>query len=263
MRSNTFLLLRSAQTQRARNLVDNEAFGNLRGGGSDKTLPDRIAMKVNAESDALDAGQRPTAPHRRRTQEERSAATRGALLRAAVDIISERGWMSATTRLVAARAGVTRGALQHYFESREDLLKAVAAEIFVQLHARLDTEALSLQPLEKRVELLLQHYCGVYASPLFRAVLNAGLDPSSGVDQYMREGVTQQQEMIDRTWREVFADIDAPDFELRPLRRLVMSAIRGYAVQSLWGQDLLRSTDFALLRDLVLTQLKRINPAPR
>jgi AcrR family transcriptional regulator len=223
-------------------------------------------MKVNAESEALEApaaGKRRAARQRRRTQEERSAATRGALLRAAVDIISERGWMRATTRSVAARAGVTRGALQHYFESREELLKAVTGEIFVQLHARLDTKALSSQPLDKRVELLLQHYCDVYSSPLFRAVLSASLDPSSGVDQYMRDGIVQQQEMMDRTWRAVFADIDAPDFELRPLRRLVMSAIRGYAVQSLWGRDLLRDTDSALLRDLVLTQLERIKMAAR
>lgn len=198
---------------------------------------------------------------RRRTQEERSAATRGSLLRAAIEIIAESGWMSATTRAVAARAGVTRGALQHYFDSREELLKAVAGEIFVQLHSRLDTKALSAQPLQRRVDLLLQHYYDVYSSPLFRAVLSASLDPSSGVDQYMRHGIVQQQAMIDRTWREVFADLDAPDSELRPLRRLVMSAIRGYAVQNLWGRGGLWHNDAPVMRDVVVARLATIKVA--
>jgi len=214
-----------------------------------------VAGKVPASA-SLRTGEPVREP--RRTQEQRSAATRGALLRAAIEIIAEVGWMSATTRSVAARAGVTRGALQHYFDSREDLLQAVAGEIFVQLHSRLDTKALGLQPLEKRVDLLLRHYYGVYSSRLFRAVLSASLDPSSGVDQYMRDGIVQQQEMIDRTWREVFADIDASDSELRPLRRLVMSAIRGYAVQSLWGRGGLWSNDAPVLAELVLARLAGI-----
>ncbi|MPZ56037.1 MAG: TetR family transcriptional regulator [Rhizobiales bacterium] len=194
----------------------------------------------------------------RRTQKERSAATRGSLMRAAVEVIGEFGWMSATTRLVAARAGVTRGALQHYFESRDDLLKAVAGEMFVQLHARLDTAALSAEPLDKRVDFLIQHYYDVYTSSLFRAVLSASLDPTSGASEHMRAGIERHQEMIDQTWRSLFRDLELPDVELRPLRRLVMSAIRGYAVQqSLWRRGTLWRTDAVLLRDMVVARLDR------
>lgn len=49
-------------------------------------------------------------------------ARRTAVLAAAVDCIAETGWESVRLRDVAARAGVSIGLLQHYFESREQLV---------------------------------------------------------------------------------------------------------------------------------------------
>jgi AcrR family transcriptional regulator len=62
---------------------------------------------------------------KRRTQADRSAATRGALIAAARRLFAERGYAAVGTPEVAAAAGVTRGALYHQFADKADLFLAV------------------------------------------------------------------------------------------------------------------------------------------
>ena len=57
----------------------------------------------------------------RRTQAERSAATREALVQATLDILVEHGWAGVTSVSVCARAGLTRGAFVHHFDGLPQL----------------------------------------------------------------------------------------------------------------------------------------------
>jgi AcrR family transcriptional regulator len=61
----------------------------------------------------------------RRTQAERRARTRAALLQAAARGLSRFGYGNLTLEQVAADAGYTRGALYHQFQGKEDLALAV------------------------------------------------------------------------------------------------------------------------------------------
>lgn len=61
-------------------------------------------------------------PPRRRTQAERRATTRRALLDATLEVLDEVGYANLTTASVVARAGVTRGAQAHYFATKADLV---------------------------------------------------------------------------------------------------------------------------------------------
>jgi AcrR family transcriptional regulator len=60
-----------------------------------------------------------------RTQAERSARTRGALLESAARGLSRHGYGNLVLEEVAREAGYTRGALYHQFEDKEDLALAV------------------------------------------------------------------------------------------------------------------------------------------
>lgn len=64
-------------------------------------------------------------PASRRTQSERRAATRGALVAAARELFAERGFAAVGREEIVERAGVTRGAMYHYFASKEDLFRVV------------------------------------------------------------------------------------------------------------------------------------------
>jgi AcrR family transcriptional regulator len=73
------------------------------------------------------------APARRRTQEERSAATQARLLDAAVECLVELGYGATTTTVVAERAGVSRGAQLHHFATRAELVGAAVQHVFAGL----------------------------------------------------------------------------------------------------------------------------------
>jgi AcrR family transcriptional regulator len=67
---------------------------------------------------------------RRKTQAERSSATRQVLLRAAVKCLFEHGYGTTTTILVADEAGVSRGAMLHQFPSKADLMTFVVEAVY-------------------------------------------------------------------------------------------------------------------------------------
>ena len=75
--------------------------------------------------------------NKRRTQEDRSAATRGALVAAARRLWAARGYAAVGTPEIAAEAGVTRGALYHQFADKAALFLAVADAVEADVTRRL------------------------------------------------------------------------------------------------------------------------------
>ena len=74
---------------------------------------------------------------KRRTQEERSAATRGALVAAARRLFGERGYAAVGTPEIAKAAGVTRGAMYHQFADKAALFLAVVESVEQDVTQRL------------------------------------------------------------------------------------------------------------------------------
>jgi AcrR family transcriptional regulator len=72
----------------------------------------------------------------RRTAEE-AAGTRAALLAAARQLFSEKGFIDARLEEVGARAGVTTGAVYHHFRDKRELF----ATLFLELERELDATA--------------------------------------------------------------------------------------------------------------------------
>lgn len=66
----------------------------------------------------------------RRTQEERTAETRHALMDASVRVIERLGYAGATTALIADEAGVSRGAILHHFGTRAQLMADVVSWVY-------------------------------------------------------------------------------------------------------------------------------------
>ncbi|WP_264993265.1 TetR/AcrR family transcriptional regulator, partial [Mycobacterium montefiorense] len=76
---------------------------------------------------------------KRRTQEERSAATRDALISAARRLWGERSYAEVGTPEIAATAGVTRGAMYHQFADKAALFSEVVEVVERDLMARIAT----------------------------------------------------------------------------------------------------------------------------
>lgn len=72
----------------------------------------------------------------RRRQQDRTRATRGALIATARRLFTERGYAAVPAEEIVAAAGLTRGALHHHFGDKRELLRAV----FEQLETEITSE---------------------------------------------------------------------------------------------------------------------------
>src|SRR3546814_13908224 len=78
----------------------------------------------------------------RRSQADRSAATRAKVLAAARDVLCSQGYSGATMFAIRDAAGMSLGAIQHQFPTKAKLMAAVAAE-FAAYRTRIYAEAIS------------------------------------------------------------------------------------------------------------------------
>ena len=72
----------------------------------------------------------------RRTQEQRRRETKDKILRAAIELLVEKGYAGFSTIAVAARAGVSRGARENYFKTKYDLIEAAWGAALARAGAR-------------------------------------------------------------------------------------------------------------------------------
>jgi AcrR family transcriptional regulator len=114
-------------------------------------------------------------------KQDRSRATRQRLLEATIDCLAERGWAAATVAVVAERAGVSRGAAQHHFPTREDLITAALTYMFDTRNAGAVTTATTESGFA-RTEAVVAGLVESYTSRLFKAALqvwtHAAADPA-------------------------------------------------------------------------------------
>jgi len=87
-----------------------------------------------------------------RSREAEARATREALVDAALDLFTERGYAAVGTEEIVARANVTRGALYHHFEDKRDLFRAVHERVESELIERI---ASSMKATEDPWEVLV------------------------------------------------------------------------------------------------------------
>lgn len=115
----------------------------------------------------------------RQPQQDRSRLTRRRLLDATVDSLAQVGWTATSVALVAARAGVSRGAAQHHFPTRESLFEAAVDHIGQRRMAELKRAATDLPTGSGRTEAVLTALVGIYTGTSFRAALQVWTAASS------------------------------------------------------------------------------------
>src|SRR3989440_11066239 len=107
----------------------------------------------------------------RRTQAERTAATRTALLEATVQCLVSQGFGGTTTTEVAHRAGVSPGALLHHFPAKADLLCAAVGHLFELRQAEFRKAMANLGPGTDRRAAGLELLWSMFSGPTFTAWL--------------------------------------------------------------------------------------------
>jgi AcrR family transcriptional regulator len=172
-----------------------------------------------------------TSTRARRTQEERRAATRGALLDAALACLVEHGYEGTTTGRVCERAGVSRGAHQHHFGTRQALVAAALDELALRRLDEIRGELASLPPGAERIEQALDAIWGWFTGPLFQASID--LAAAARTDEELRASLEPVEARLSQgtllCCREMLAD-GASDRGRDPLIQMTLGTVRGLAL---------------------------------
>jgi AcrR family transcriptional regulator len=107
----------------------------------------------------------------RRTQEERRRDTQQAVLKAAMTVLIEDGYQNFTASRVAKVAGVSRGAQENYFRTKNELIVAATrytlARAADEARALADRDAGAVDPIET----FLENSKSFYFSPTYLALM--------------------------------------------------------------------------------------------
>ncbi|MBV7245104.1 MULTISPECIES: TetR/AcrR family transcriptional regulator [Streptomyces] len=168
-------------------------------------------------------------------KQDRSRATRQRLLEAAVACLAEHGWAGSTVSVVAERAGVSRGAAQHHFPTREDLFTGA-----VEYVAEERSAALRALPVQGRAEVVAA-LVDLYTGPLFRAALQLWVAASNEAQLHPR--VTELEARVGRETHRIAVELLGAD-ESRPGARETVQGLldmaRGLGLANLLTDDTAR-----------------------
>lgn len=163
----------------------------------------------------------------------RGIESRRRFLAVAIETLAEEGPAAASANLVAKRAGVTWGTVQHQFGDADGVWAAMVDE----LASRVEVLDVQLPPadasLRRRVDALIQRIWQGYGTRESRAVENLRLALPRDHDALM-ESFPKTAASFRRfdglwadLWSRVFADLDVSATRLRRVRSLVPAAVRG------------------------------------
>ncbi|WP_455351109.1 TetR/AcrR family transcriptional regulator [Streptomyces sp. SYSU K217416] len=168
-------------------------------------------------------------------KQDRSRATRQRLLEAAVACLAEHGWAGSTVSVVAERAGVSRGAAQHHFPTREDLFTAA-----VEYVAEERSTALRALPVQDR-EAVVGALVDLYTGPLFRAALQLWVAASN--EDQLRPRVTELETRVGRETHRIAVELLRADESVPGVREIVQGLLdmaRGLGLANVLTDDTAR-----------------------
>ena len=186
----------------------------------------------------------------------KSKNTREKILQSAISLIKEGGYSSAS----AERAGMTWGAAQHHFGSKDEILDTVMMLSHEKFTALMATPDLRQGSLSDRVDLFVdrmwEHYQGdLYLASQEILLASRTVDPpSTKVAMFERTA----REHIE-TLREIFFDTELDDEHIREALVFIHCLLTGLAIEKVLETEI-RNADRHIRRGklMLLTILSNI-----
>ena len=180
-------------------------------------------------------------------QQERSRTTRRRLVEAAVGCLAELGWNRTTVSAIAERAGVSRGAAQHHFPTREDLVAAAVEYVGEEQVAELRKRAAELPLGPARAEPIARMLLDLYTGPMFRAALHLWVEASS--DDTLRAALVPLEARVGREAHRVVLELLGADESQPGVRETIQATLdlaRGLGLANLLTDDTKRRAQIAM-----------------
>ena len=148
---------------------------------------------------------------------ERSEETREALIAAARELFGERGFAAVGTEEIARSARLTRGALYHHFESKEDLFRAVYEAVERDLVAQIAATAVAAGDPVEALRAGARAFLDACEDPTVRRIALIDSPSVLGWEQWREIGMKYGLGLVQATLE---AAMEAGLIERQPVRPL-------------------------------------------
>ncbi|HIW69650.1 MAG TPA: TetR/AcrR family transcriptional regulator [Candidatus Dietzia merdigallinarum] len=180
-----------------------------------------------------------TDTEQRAPKQDRSRITRERLLGASIELLAAQGWAATTVGAVAAAAGVSRGAAQHHFPTREDLITAALVHMIDQRLVSVATVDSELpEPGPERTIAVVRLIVDHYTSDLFKAALQvwtaAASDPALA-DRVLPLEAAMSREVL--KYAAAALERDPADARVRRAIQTTLDLARGLGLADVLSDD--------------------------
>ena len=172
------------------------------------------------------------------TKQDRSRATRRRLLETTIRSLAQHGWEASTVGFIAAEAGISRGAIQHHFRTREALILAALEFMFEERAALLDALPEPDGTGPDRVHAVVTGLVETIGGELFRAALQVWT--AAAADPALRVAVVPLEKRFARGVHRRAVRLlgaDDADPEVRALIQATLDMARGLALADVLTDD--------------------------
>jgi AcrR family transcriptional regulator len=162
------------------------------------------------------------------------------LSRAAYQVIARHGHSAFRTAMVAKQAGVSQGALNHHFPTKDSVTLA-AVEHALSLAKLATEERLARKPttVAAALNLMVQDFREFFNGDSFWAALDITMDASKdpALTPEIRRIVAAHRIPVYAGWTELLAALGWSSSRASKVVRLSSALISGLAMRSLWTDD--------------------------
>jgi AcrR family transcriptional regulator len=186
--------------------------------------------------------------------QERSLATRAALLDAAIECLVDRGYAATTTIETAHRAGVSRGAQQHHFPTKAQLLATAVEHLFDRRRSEFLEAFAAIDPQANRLDAAMDLLWSMFQGPAFIAWTELWV--AARTDPELAATVVAVERRFTAETRMLFSEMFPPEPGSDPLlygiaRDFAFALMTGVALQRLFPHGERPASDY-------LDALKRV-----
>jgi AcrR family transcriptional regulator len=175
-----------------------------------------------------------TARIKRRTQQERTADTTLKLLNATIDLLHDRGLYRMSTSDIAEAAGVSRGALTHHFNSKEEIIAAAVSHQLNNATAQLHAMAEGIRRSGGSSDEIVDYLWRMMNDRLFYVTLEYLPEARHNAEfrQRIIPVVKEFHEGLNSVWAELAGQVGVEVDHALVLMNTTMCMIRGMIAQS-------------------------------
>jgi AcrR family transcriptional regulator len=176
---------------------------------------------------------------RRRTQAERTEATRRQLSRAAFERIRDQGYANFRVAGVAAHAGVSLGGQLHHFPTKDAMTMAAIDFAIALARERTDTNLAAFENGADPVEAIVDDCRDYYFSASFDVAMDVTKSASGDPDlrRQIARAHREFRSYAENRWVERLVDAGWDELEARDLIAMTASLVRGFAIRAMIQRD--------------------------